>query len=74
MNYGVFVERVRNKSTGKIQDPAWIRTLNTSQMLFPLSHSDPWQRIGRQATEAAEFQLILKRKQEIYHKSGNFRC
>ena len=53
MNYGVFVERVRNKSMEKIQDPAGIRTqdlLNTSQMLLPLSHSDPWQTIRRQAT------------------------
>ena len=36
------VERVRNKSTEKIQDPAGIRTqdlLNTSQTLLPLSHS-----------------------------------
>ena len=43
----IFVERVRNKSTEKIQDPAEIRTqdlLNTSQTLLPLSHLDPWQR------------------------------
>ena len=53
----------------KIQDPAGIRTqdlLNTSQMLLPLSHLDPWQRSGRQAIHrqhcleaSAEFQLIL---------------
>ena len=48
-----FVERVRNKSMKKIRDPAGIRTqdlLNTSQMFLPLSHLDPWQRSGRQAT------------------------
>ena len=41
------------KDTEKIQDPAGIRTqdlLNTSQTLLPLSHLDPWQRNGRQAT------------------------
>ena len=39
----------------KIQDPAGIRTqdlLNTNQTLLPLSHLDPWQRSGRQATQA----------------------
>ena len=38
MNDDVFVERVRNKSMEKIQDPAGIRTqdlLNTSQTLLP---------------------------------------
>ena len=45
----VFAERVRNKSAKKkkIRDPAGIQTqdlLNTSQMLLPLSHLDPWQR------------------------------
>ena len=53
MNDDVFVERVRNKSMGKIRDPAGIRTedlLNTSQILLPLSHLDPWQRSGRQGT------------------------
>ena len=53
MNNDVFAERVRNKSTEKIQDPAGIRTqdlLNTSQMLLPLNYLDPWQKSGRQAT------------------------
>ena len=50
----VVVERVRNISTEKIRDPAGIRTqdlLNkVSQTLLSLSHSDPWQRSGRQVT------------------------
>ena len=49
----LLVERVRNKFMEKIRDPAGIRTqdlLNTSQMPLPLSHLDPWQRSGRQAT------------------------
>ena len=53
MNDDVFVERVRNKSKEKIQDPAGTQTQdlqNTSQTRLPLSHSDPWQRSGRQAT------------------------
>ena len=38
LNNNVFAERVKNKSTEKIQDPAVIRILdllNTSQMLLP---------------------------------------
>ena len=53
MNTDVFAERARNKSMEKFWDPAGIRTqdlLNTSQMLLPLSHLDPWQRRVRQAT------------------------
>ena len=53
MNDDVFVERVRNKSTEKKPDPAGIRTqdlLNASQTLLPLSHLDPLERSGRQAT------------------------
>ena len=49
-------EREINKSIENIRDPARIRTqdlLNTSQMLLPLSHLDPWQSSGRQATQAA---------------------
>ena len=50
----VFVERVRKKT---LRDPAGVRTqdllntdlLNTSQTFLPLSHSDPWQRSGKQA-------------------------
>ena len=31
----------------KAQDPAeiWTQDLNTGQMLLPLSHLDPWQRL-----------------------------
>ena len=55
MNNDVFfcAERVRNKSTKKVWDPAGIRTedlLSTSQTLLPLNHLDPWQRSGRQDT------------------------
>ena len=47
--HDIFAERVRNISAKKkkIWDPAGIQTqdlLNTSQMLLPLSHLDPWQR------------------------------
>ena len=40
----------------KIRDPAGIQTqdlLNTSPTLLSLSHSDPWQRSGTQATYVA---------------------
>ena len=50
--YDVFGEWEINPRK-KIRDPAGIRTqdlLNTSQTLLPLSHLDPWQRSGRQAT------------------------
>ena len=60
---------VGNKSTEKVRDTGGIQTqdlLNTSQMLLPLSHLDPWQRSGRQVLnkqhcleDSAKFQLIL---------------
>ena len=49
----VFVERVRINPREKIRDQAGIWTqdlLNASQTLLPLSHLDPRQRNGRQAT------------------------
>ena len=54
MNDDVFVERVKNKSTEKNPGSSWDSKpktfLNTNQTLLPLSHLDPWQRSGRQAT------------------------
>ena len=50
MNIG-FAERVRMEQ--KNPGSSWILTQdlpNISQMLLPLSHLDPWQRSGRQAT------------------------
>ena len=50
----MFLLREREKDPQKkIWGPAGIQTqdlLNTSQTLLPLSHLDPWQRSGRQAT------------------------
>ena len=53
-DYDVFAEREREiNPCEKFRDPAGIRTqdlLNTSQTLLPLSHLDPWEKSGRQAT------------------------
>ena len=54
-----FAERVKNKSTGKMWDPAGIRTqdlLNITQTLLPLSHLDPWQTVLRES-ESVGIQL-----------------
>ena len=45
--------------------------LNTSQMLLPLSHLDPWQSRGRQAVAVSELpgypgRLHVRRAQEAY--------
>ena len=58
MNDDVFVRRVRIKARyGKNSGSSWDSNPRPSkfysQMLLPLSHLDPWQRSGRQATYLA---------------------